>query len=74
MLFSSTKNGWERKDWIKAVEGKGLTITLFRSPKRLAGGYLDIPWENRKEISRERDHEAFLFSIESRIKLSPVDS
>ena len=74
MLFSSTKNGWQRKDWIKAVKGKGLTITLFKSPKRLAGGYLDIPWEDGKQIIFGRDHEAFLFSIESRIKLSPVDS
>ena len=43
MIFSSNINGWKRKDWFKAVMGKGQTITLFKSPNKLAGGYLDIP-------------------------------
>ena len=63
MLFSSTKNGWQRKDWIKAVEGKGKTITLFKSPKKLAGGYLDIPWQDPILCLEKIDHEAFIFSI-----------
>jgi 16S rRNA C1402 (ribose-2'-O) methylase RsmI len=55
-LFSSSKHGWKRKDWIKAVKGNGQTITFFKSPHRLAGGYLDIPWEDSDKGKWGRDH------------------
>ena len=56
--------------------GKAKTLTLFKSTKnKVSGGYLSIAWaevgENGKEYAR--DDNAFLFSLESKVKVAPAN-
>ena len=52
--------------------GKATTITLFKTTKeRVCGGYLNIAWREAGELIH--DHDAFIFSVENKLKLTPQD-
>jgi hypothetical protein len=74
LLFSSSIHGWKVHDWIEACNGKAMTITLMKTTKgRVCGGYLRIAWRETNNYYGS-DASAFIFSIDSRRKLSPNDA
>ena len=73
LMFASSIHGWKLADWKARCIGSSQTITLFKSTKgKTAGGYLHIQWQ--EEGGLKKDDKCFLFSLDKKMKLLPMDS
>ena len=74
LLFSSSVHGWKVKDWTEACKGKAMTLTIMKTTKgRVCGGYLHIAWKETTVGEYGSDPSAFVFSLDSRLKLKPTN-
>ena len=72
-IFSSSKDGWQVKDWRNKCIGESQTLTIFKSiVGNVSAGYLNIAWESIGGRGMGKpDSAAFLISIDHKIKLTP---
>ncbi len=64
LLFSTSRDGWKAKDFHSRCDGKGPTVSLFRTEKNeCVGGFTMAQWSSPKEAEFKKDKTAFLFNL-----------
>lgn len=70
-LYRASRDGWKPDDYIAKVNGRTHTITLIKSKAgKVAGAYISIKMKGNN--SSVYDENALLFSIDNKLKFSPV--
>ena len=62
LLYDGEMDGWDAADFHRKCDGKGRTLTIFRSSMDyLSAGYTSIPWSSENKYVR--DEKAVIFSL-----------
>lgn len=70
-LYRASRDGWKPVDYTSKVSGKTHTITFIKSKAgKVAGAYISI--EMKGDSSLAFDEKALIFSIDSKVKFSPI--
>ena len=64
LLFSASRDGWRAFDFHLRCDGKGPTLSLFRTENNeCVGGFTMAQWSSPSEPEFKKDKSAFLFNL-----------
>ena len=63
--YKASRDGWQRADWIKKVDGVGKTVTLFKIKQngQCVGGFTSAQWASPESPTYVNDSTAMLFNL-----------
>lgn len=68
LLYRASRDGWKYADFHSRCDGKGATVTLFRTDDgRVCGGYTSQNWEAPSSSFYKTDAKAFVFSLDRQL-------
>ena len=66
LLYRASRDGWKYADFHSRCDGKGATVTLFRTDDgRVCGGYTSVNWDSTGNY--RTDAKAFVFSLDRQL-------
>ena len=73
MLFSGSTDGWSPSKFHELCDGRGPTITIFKSKaERVFGGFTQENWDSKSKWIK--DERAFIYSIDKNQIYSVFDA